>query len=440
MELRSTDVGGRVQTSTRATIIGAVAFLVAFSTGCQPNEAPAAPHDASDSDASPEADPPDDLDIPAPKNEVIGADQRDGGDDDSETRACVPRCSSDGRSPNSGFCGSDGCGGYCKPCAVELSDTHPEQRWSLCDETSHTCAPPHADCNDGWCRIPARSFVVGDADEPSWSGAWPPQPVVLTRAFEIMATEVTRGDWFELMPPSRDPSPHAACGSTCPMNGITFFGALEFANEKSKSQGLPECYELMGCVVSPLHHTLDCEMARFAGPDCSGFRLPSEAEWELAAGAGANTCLPNGPVDKMQPGCWGYYQHDVGWYCGNSESNYEGCSDCSWREYGVSCCSPHPVGQKQPNRFGLYDTSGNVREYTTTIFEEAYARGLVVDPGFDELVTSDDAVAARGGWFAAASAFCCGWSRSPSGVGTDGANWKLGPHGFRLARTAASPD
>jgi sulfatase modifying factor 1 len=356
--------------------------------------------------------------------------------DDVQKPLCVPRCASlDLSTDGSGPCGTDGCGGYCGPCAVVLADSHAEQRWALCDEATHTCAPPQADCHDGWCRIPARSFIMGDALEPGYSGGWPRHPVVLSRSFEVMTTEVTRSDWFALMPSSRDPSPHAACGSTCPINGMTFFDALEYANQRSKAGGLAECYELLGCAIDPTHNTLDCELARFDGPDCSGYRLPSEAEWELAAGAGVNTCLPNAPAEPMVEGCWSHYQHEVGWYCGNSHSEYEGCSDCSWRAFGVTCCAPQPVAQLQPNRFGLYDTSGNVMELTTTIFEQGYARGLMLDPGFDPIVTSNDVVVGGGGWFAAGSAFCCGWSRGPAGVGTDGENWKLGARGFRLVRT-----
>ena len=68
-----------------------------------------------------------------------------------------------------------------------------------------------------------------------------------------------------------------------------------------------------------------------------GGRLPSAAEWEYAARAGT-TGPRYGNLD------------DVAWYWGNSKF------------------STHPVGQKKPNAFGLYDMLGNVVEWTHTFF------------------------------------------------------------------------
>jgi hypothetical protein len=64
----------------------------------------------------------------------------------------------------------------------------------------------------------------------------------------------------------------------------------------------------------------------------AGGRLPSEAEWEHAALAGS-FADPYGPLDE------------VAWHSGNSEG------------------STHPVGQKKPNAWGLYDMLGNVWEW-----------------------------------------------------------------------------
>lgn len=74
------------------------------------------------------------------------------------------------------------------------------------------------------------------------------------------------------------------------------------------------------------------------------YRLPTEAEWEYAARAGTSTAQPPS-LDE------------VAWYAATSDDE------------------SHPVGQKRPNAWGLYDMLGNVREWV----EDVYARGYYSD-------------------------------------------------------------
>lgn len=75
------------------------------------------------------------------------------------------------------------------------------------------------------------------------------------------------------------------------------------------------------------------------------FRLPTEEEWELACRAGAT-----GDYCLLAPGTevWSGSLYVVAWFDDNSD--------------GAS----HPVGQKIPNAWGLYDMQGNVSEWTST--------------------------------------------------------------------------
>ncbi len=77
------------------------------------------------------------------------------------------------------------------------------------------------------------------------------------------------------------------------------------------------------------------------------YRLPTHEEWEHACRAGTTTNYHTG--DSMSA------LERAGWYAGNSERKV------------------HPVGQKEPNAFGLYDMHGNVSEWTCSFYEPRFA-------------------------------------------------------------------
>ncbi|HPZ10541.1 MAG TPA: SUMF1/EgtB/PvdO family nonheme iron enzyme [Candidatus Eremiobacteraeota bacterium] len=116
-----------------------------------------------------------------------------------------------------------------------------------------------------------------------------------------------------------------------PAGAISWYDAVDYCNCLSLQAGLEPCYIIQ-------EDKVEINITR------NGYRLPTEAEWEYACRAGSTTKY--------------YWGNDVDgkylWYSGNS--NFE----------------THPVGQKKPNKFGLYDMSGNVYEWCNDLYYSDY--------------------------------------------------------------------
>ena len=94
-------------------------------------------------------------------------------------------------------------------------------------------------------------------------------------------------------------------------------------------------------------------------PEGYEFTLPTEAQWEYACRAGTTTALNSGKNLSNEEKC--PEMDEVGWYDGNSDE------------------MTHPVGQKKPNAWGLYDMHGNVWEWCLD-WKGDYPETTVVDP------------------------------------------------------------
>lgn len=170
-------------------------------------------------------------------------------------------------------------------------------------------------------RIPAGEDVLGSP--PTEAGRTPQEDlrrVRIARPFDLGRTEVPQALWNRVMPtnPSRFVDPDR------PVDSLTWDLAVAFCNRLSEREGLPPAYEGQG------------DSLRF-DPQSPGWRLPTEDEWEYAARAGTET-LYAGSDDPTR----------VAWFQMNSGH------------------TTHPVGQKAPNRWGLFDLTGNVEECVWT--------------------------------------------------------------------------
>jgi formylglycine-generating enzyme required for sulfatase activity len=322
-------------------------------------------------------------------------------------------CSDDGGRPNPDTTGTDGAVAD-GPAADGVEPDGPSDAGQVdegptdgpADTTppSDTCPSDLGGVPGTWVTIPPNgappmTFLMGSpASEPCRGSNEDLHQVTFSRRFEIQATEVTQGQFQALM--GYNPADFAACGCSCPVEMVYWHEAAAYCNALSANAGLAQCYSCTGTGAS-----VSCsEATAYSGQkvyDCPGYRLPTEAEWEYAYRAGTTTAYYNGANDPAT--CSTCSSKDanadkIGWYRANSGVGYSGCYD--FRVSGCSSCAgPHPVGQKQPNAWGLYDMAGNVWEWCHDWYQANLGSAAVTDPWGSGPGPGGRVVSGGGSWY-----------------------------------------
>ncbi|MDO5577641.1 MAG: SUMF1/EgtB/PvdO family nonheme iron enzyme, partial [Fibrobacter sp.] len=149
--------------------------------------------------------------------------------------------------------------------------------------------------------------------------------VAFTNNFWMDSTEITNEFFESITGIEVDKS----LGSNYPVSNVTWFDAILFCNSRSKKDGLDTVYSYT--VTNGIPDNVNIDMTKF------GYRLPTEAEWEFACRAESGKLFywGDGTIDLEK----------YAWVCLTSENEV------------------HEVGKRLPNKYGLYDMSGNLFEW-----------------------------------------------------------------------------
>jgi len=275
--------------------------------------------------------------------------------------------------------------------------------------------------------VPAGTFTQGSpADEPCRSSDETQFTHTLTRDIAVMATEVTRRMWADLLAvqPSLPADPTDTtygAGMSNPVQNNTWYEAVLFANLLSTKRGLTRCYYNDASFTQPVDATNYTSGDFYWKPDADGYRLLSEGEWEYACRAGTETPFWINESNYTSNNCGSYITtpgtwlqlERAAWFCANI---YDPAGNNSSK----------PVGAKVSNSWGLYDTHGNVLEWCWDWYGD-YPSGSATD---HRGVLSGSFRVRRGGTWGSYALYCRSAIRRSRAPG-DRDRYL----GFRLVRT-----
>jgi formylglycine-generating enzyme required for sulfatase activity len=228
----------------------------------------------------------------------------------------------------------------------------------------------------GFVLIPGGTFTMGSPpDETDRYVNEGPQHEVTVSSFYMAKYEVTQKEIFDEMggwPGNGEPFSQRGKGDDYPIYLISWYHAVDYCNRRSLREGMTPAYTIDKVNKDPNNPAIDrddpLKWTVTMNQGATGYRLPTEAEWEYACRAGTTTAFNTGETIKAT---------ETNFY------NFETMTRPGW-EY-------------PPNAWGLYGMHGNVSEWCWDWYE-AYTETAQVNP--TGAVSANGRVY-RGGGFAA---------------------------------------
>ena len=223
-----------------------------------------------------------------------------------------------------------------------------------------------------------------------------------------------------------------------PVEGVTWYDAVWYCNALSEKEGLTKAYNIEVTQVKQAsgkkgYYIYGATVTLNA--NATGYRLPTEAEWEYAARGGDQTQQDwnytfsgaDTATDVSYSSLKNSGLDSVGWYCYNNITGITGDSDVTDDVEGKGT---HEVGKKAANRLGIYDMSGNVYEWCYDWYGPV-STGEETDPTDSALGMGSYRVIRGGSWYFNAD------FASVSGRDDNGPYNRYNYLGFRVVRTSS---
>jgi formylglycine-generating enzyme len=250
------------------------------------------------------------------------------------------------------------------------------RNWPDRFSTNVRCRIPTSEAPTGMVLIPAGSFTMGDTLDGDLS-ALPPHTVHVS-AFYMDPYEVTKALWDEVRAWANTngydlDAVGAGKAANHPVHTVSWYGVVKWCNARSEREGRVPAY-YTNAAQTAVYRAGQADVPNDWVKWHTGYRLPTEAEWEKAArGSAVGRRFPWSDADTIAHSRANYYS--------SSDQAYDVSPTPGYHPTFNDAVYPYtsPVGYFAANGYGLYDMAGNLWEWCWDGYT-SYAAAPASDP------------------------------------------------------------